>query len=225
MRSIGWRLAGAASRMLRPDEREAALGDIAEEGASGSEALRDVLGLVVRRQAEAWKVWRPWLALLGLVLPLGSLLTLMSQRTADGSAIYLWLYVNNWNPMFFENASFRHDLIGVCMGFLASYLMLSCGSWAAGLALGFLSRGAIAINGALFFLISLVAELPGAPLRHIALVPVFSRGRDFDNNAAVFELTFYRVALPLIVQGVLVLLPAFWGMRHGRRMLLKETHR
>jgi hypothetical protein len=36
-------------------------------------------------------------------------------------------------------------------------------------------------------------------------------------NAVVFALTFYTVVLPLMLRTILVLLPALWGMRVGRR--------
>jgi hypothetical protein len=39
--------------------------------------------------------------------------------------------------------------------------------------------------------------------------------RDFDGNAAVFALTFYRVIFPAIVLVLLVLVPAVWAMRRG----------
>lgn len=50
MNRICHRLIGFLSRGLEPAEREAVLGDLAESTASGAEKLRDVLGLVVRRQ-------------------------------------------------------------------------------------------------------------------------------------------------------------------------------
>jgi hypothetical protein len=62
--------------MLDADEREAILGDLAESGETGSHALLNVLGLVVRRQAGFWNDWRPWLALVGLIGPVGILLSL-----------------------------------------------------------------------------------------------------------------------------------------------------
>ena len=36
-----------------------------------------------------------------------------------------------------------------------------------------------------------------------------------DYNVPVFELTFYRLIFPLIVQAVLVVVPALWGLRQG----------
>src|SRR5205823_12219606 len=50
-----------------PDERVAVRGDFAESGETGGQALHDVLGLVVRRQAALWQGWRPWLVFVGLV--------------------------------------------------------------------------------------------------------------------------------------------------------------
>ena len=94
MTRICWWLVDRSSRLLEPDEREAVRGDLAESGETGGQALRGVLGLVVRRQVALWKHWRPWLALIGLVVPLGMLLTLTSRATANGSAIYVWRYAN-----------------------------------------------------------------------------------------------------------------------------------
>jgi hypothetical protein len=62
--------------MLEHDEREAVCGDFAESGETGWRALRNLLGLIVRRQAALWKGWQPWLTIVGLVGPLGMLLSL-----------------------------------------------------------------------------------------------------------------------------------------------------
>jgi peroxiredoxin len=217
MTRISWRLVEALSRMLAPDERDAVRGDLAERSSTGVQALGDVFGLVVRRQAALWRDWRPWLALVALVLPLGPILTLASRRTADGSAIFIWMYANNWDYALFGNSAFAYDFARACAGVLTTWLALICWSWTNGLTIGFLSRRAIAVNGGLFCLLLLLMELPGAPL-HLAYLPVLSRGRDFSGNAAVFSLAFYRVAFPLIVQAALVFLPALCGMRHGLRM-------
>jgi hypothetical protein len=213
MTRICWWLVNVFSRMLAPDERAAVRGDIEESGESGVQALRDVLGLVARRQAGMWKSWRPWVALLGVALPLGVVLTLASRRAADGGAIYLWLYVNNWNPMFIETAVFRHDLLTFAVGMFLGYLNLACWSWTTGFTLGLLSRGATPANGISFFLVLVLTEILGRP-------PLFHSGRYFGANAVVFEVTFYRVIFTLIVQLVLVLLPAMWGMSKGIRLPL-----
>ena len=72
---IRWRLVDIVARMLHPDEHAAVCGDLAESGATGGQALSDVLGLVILRQAELWKDWHPWLALTGLVGIAGTLLS------------------------------------------------------------------------------------------------------------------------------------------------------
>jgi hypothetical protein len=96
------RLVKLFAALLEREEREAVLGDLTEAGASEIAALRDVVGLLVRRQ------WT-WHTLL-LLLPMGGLLGLAGRSTADGTAVYIWLYANNWDWTLVGNAGFRHDL-------------------------------------------------------------------------------------------------------------------
>jgi hypothetical protein len=60
--------------MLGRDEREAVLGDLIEAGEGAWRAMLAVLGLVLRRKAEVWKTWRPWIAAFGLSMPCSFLL-------------------------------------------------------------------------------------------------------------------------------------------------------
>ena len=173
--------------------------------------MRGVLGLLARRQATLWNHWRAWLGLVGLVVPLSLLLCLASRRTADASAIRLWFYANNWDWNFLTSAAFRHGFATSLGSLFAEYLTLFCWSWNCGFVLGSVSRGALPAHGVLFALMLLLGELFGTPPRHFGYA-LFYRARDFPNNAAVFELTFYRVMFPLIVQLVLVLVPSVWGM-------------
>jgi hypothetical protein len=62
-----------AARPLERNERDAVLGDLAETGTSAWRGMREVLGLVARREIALWYDWRPWLAAFGVALP-GSLL-------------------------------------------------------------------------------------------------------------------------------------------------------
>src|SRR5215217_5061905 len=96
MRRASWWSVDVLSRLLEADERDAVRGDLMESGASAGRALRDVLGLILRRQATLWMDWRPWLALLGVAAGIGVLLSIVSRWWADASAIYSFLYVNNW---------------------------------------------------------------------------------------------------------------------------------
>ena len=69
-----WRMIEWVAQCLERDEREAVLGDLAEGKQAGLRELRDVLGLVVRRQAARWQ-WRT--GLVGAVLSFGGSLLLM----------------------------------------------------------------------------------------------------------------------------------------------------
>jgi hypothetical protein len=200
-----WRLVDVLSRWLEPREREAVRGDIAESGENCRQALRDVAGLVVRRQAALWKSWRPWVALSLVAVPLGITLGRASARTAHTSAIYIWLYANNWDWALVKYAGFRHDIAQYTAAFALSYFSLVCAAWVSGFALGWLSRRAVPFNAAFFCLIVLLTKYQPAP---------FGGGHA---NAPVFALAFYRVAFPWIVQVTLVLLPSLWGMRFGSK--------
>lgn len=204
--TIWWRIAVSASRMLNSADRDAVLGDLSEADERGAAALRNVLGLAARRQAERWNDWAPCLALMVLATPLGILLSLSSRRIADHSSLYLWLYVNNWSSMFVENSAFRRDLLDTLAGFALTYVIAICLAWTGGFAVGYLSRGATVVNGAIFCVVSLVVDPTLAQYRGVGAA-----------NAAVFESAFYRVVFPWIVLIALALVPALLGMREGAR--------
>jgi hypothetical protein len=215
-RSLWW-LADASSKMLDSNEREAVRGDLAESLETGGQALRHVLGLVIRRQLALWTGWQPWVSLLGLVVPLGTLLSLVSRSMADGSAVYVWLYANNWDSSFVHNAAFLNNLSSSLTAMFLSYLELACLAWNSGFLLASLSRRTSWFSGAVFCLVLLFVQLLGAPqfLRHSF---VLLRTRDMPGHAVVFALGFYRVLFPLILYAALVLVPSVWGMRHGLRL-------
>ncbi len=219
MKQMLWWLIDAVSRVLEPDEREVVLGDLTESRMTNGRALRNVLGLVIRRQGILWAGWQPWLTLLGLILPLGMLLSIVSRSTSDISAIYVWLYANNWDWALMTNPGFWRLFAETIALLSLWFLTLVCFSWNAGFVLGTFSRGMLQINGVLLVLMLMFGELVGAPryfayrqeyLHRTLGVPALP-----DCNAAVFELTFYRAIFPLIVQACLVALPALWGMRQG----------
>jgi hypothetical protein len=83
-----WRLSEAAAAYLPARERDAVLGDLEESGITGVAALRDVLGLVMRRFAVRWHSWRPWLAGFGLALPT-ALLTMGASLALSRDAVAL----------------------------------------------------------------------------------------------------------------------------------------
>ena len=204
--AAGW-LADRVSRLLDPDERDAVRGDFAELGITSAQAVVEVLGLLMRRQAALWTEWGPWLALVGVVIPLGALLGQLSWSWADGSAIYTFLYVNNWTWAYVESPGARRDLLDVGTRVCLNDLALIGWSWTTGFALGSLSRRTLWVTATLFCLV-------------VFVVFGFSSGttaRANPFNAAVFSLPFYRVRYPWLVLTGLVLLPAMWGMRRSRR--------
>lgn len=69
MTRIDWWPVDVVSQLLEREEREAVLGDLAEADENTWHGLLAILGLVIRRQAELWKSWRPWLATFGVALP------------------------------------------------------------------------------------------------------------------------------------------------------------
>jgi hypothetical protein len=76
------RIPALLANLLATDEREAVLGDLAEAGESGMRATVAVFGLVVRRQAALWLDWRPWLTLVGFVIPAALALHLIARWDA-----------------------------------------------------------------------------------------------------------------------------------------------
>ena len=214
MNQLWWWIVEPVSRLLQPDEREAVLGDLEESSQSGPRAFLDVLDLVIRRQARFWITPRPWLLFFGLILPVGMLLSILSRQTSDMSAIYLWMYANNWDAALTHNPGFWHLLAETAGSVFLSYLLLTCWSWTGGFVLGLLSRATGALNSLLLCVILFFGEINGAPL-----YSSFFHRRLFGEfhlpnvNAPVFEVGFYRVVLPVLIQILLVAIPALWGLR------------
>ena len=207
MNSIGWRLAGRAARLLDAEERDAALGDLAESGESGVGALRNVLGLVARRQVRALGDWRAWFVLAAVALPMGAVLTMISRRVAGGTTTYLILSVDYWSPMFLTKETLRHDFLRMTADAFSSYLMLGGWAWIGGFIIGALARHAALLNAAIFLVVCIATEL--------SLIGPFSH---FSPLSPVFDSLLFQILLPIGAQAALVLLPAGMGMRHGLRI-------
>ena len=154
MTRICWWLADKFSRLLEPAEREAVRGDFAESGETGARALRDVTGLVIRRQASSWMDSRPWLVLIGLVYPLGVLLALTVRRVADGEVMYPWNLIGLGEVPFWRFSRIY-----------PAYSTLICLSLSSGFMLGAVSRRT-RINGILFCLVLFLETLLFMPRHH-----------------------------------------------------------
>jgi hypothetical protein len=207
MNRICWWLVDIAGRMLERFDREVVRGDIAESGGTAAHALRDVLGLVVRRQAALWKGWRPWLALVGLAGMAGMALRLIDMVLGTALTFQLrtwWHYGVRYEDGL---TPFEEIALLVCM-----FLAMCLWSWASGLVLGLLSGRTIWLTAPLFFLI---VTFPPFRFSHLL----------FRGDELVFH--SHRRILLLILSAVLplqllvsFLLPAAWGVRQGllRRM-------
>ncbi len=211
MTRICWWLADNVSRMLELDERDAVQGDLAESGETGRQALYAILGLTLRRQAELWKNWRPWLILMSLVVPLAWLLSIAARLTANMSAVYLWSYLNNWDWTLLRYATFWYILRDAVIAVSGQCAILVCWSWSAGFVLGCVSRRAMPANFLLFCVISVVGELL---LTSRYLADWFFRAPDAQSDPTS-ALLVYRELVPLLVLIALVVIPFMWAMRRG----------
>lgn len=142
MTDISQRFMDVVSQLLEPYEREAVLGDLAEAGESGWRGLVAVLGLIIRRQADLWRNWRPWLAAFGLAVP-GSFL-LMGFSVSVSHA-----YQQLVGP-----GLFRVTGVTVGSGFLlllCNVIVLSGWAWTGGFVVGSVSRRTVWVSAALSF--------------------------------------------------------------------------
>lgn len=212
-----WWLIYRLSRLLESDERDAVLGDFAESGQPAGRALHDLLGVIVRRQALLWVDWRPWLTFVFLIVPFGVLLSYVARRVADSSAIYLWLYANNWHSAYLSNPGFWEQFAHSAAAVFVVFLTLACWSWTTGFVLGRVSGRLRFQNTLLFCLLLFSAELLGA-LPGKILYPLFITARNFQGNDVVFVIPFYRGLFVPLVQIGLVAIPSIWGMRQSLRV-------
>jgi hypothetical protein len=190
-------------RMLDPVDRVVVDGDLRELRLPRNRAIRELLGLLFRRQVAAWLDWRPWAAIGFVVLPLGVLISVVTRQWALGAAIYAWLYAGNWTPMHLASAGARTNLLHIMIDvFLLKSVALMLWAWTAGFVIASVSRRAAWVTYVLFGLIlfSATAGSTSAALRN-------------PGNSAVFSQTLYRVGFPIAFRIVFVLLPALHGVR------------
>jgi outer membrane protein assembly factor BamB len=223
MKGICWWLVAKLSRGLTPDERDAVRGDFAELRLTGGQALREILGLVARREAEAWRGWRAWIVFAAAVVPLAMLLGVVSHRIADTGAVYGWLYVNNWSPAILETPGARRDFFHFIQTFALQCAALIGASWIGGVVLGSLARRRLAMNAVLFLIVLLtghgfvrwiVRDVAQTPRPYIPLARSWLfRASDNPLSTEVFSSMFFGLVLPLLIPALLVMLPLIAGMR------------
>ncbi len=143
MNRLCWRIARLASKGLNPIEREAVQGDLLESGKTGWEAVRDVLGLVVRRQAALWMGWRPWLAAIGIAGAVGGFLSEIISGKIAGIVLLLDIYFH-YGVHYDTGVTAGQDIFSIACSLLAVSLWL----WISSYALGSLSGRTIWITAA-----------------------------------------------------------------------------
>jgi len=200
----GWRLVHLALWLLEPTERNAVCGDLLESGTSRLPALRDVMGLAVRRQLALWLDWRPWVALIGIVVPVGLLLSHAARAWADSHSVYLFLYVDHWTWLFLEIPGARRDLFFFAGRAALGALALAGVSWASGFMLGALSRRTAWVT---LFLLGVAVLLGTAGTTTMARANAF--------NGDVLAMPFYAVVFPRLARAILVIVPAWLGLRRS----------
>jgi hypothetical protein len=211
------RMLVAAFGMLDATDREAVCGDLAESRETTVPALREVLSLVLRRRTASLGNWHPWLTLAALTIPLAAFVSLTARSTADGSAIYLCLYLNNWDWTYTKSLGFWQELIQCAQGVLLSCVALVCWSWTSGLLLGWSARRTLWLQGAVFFAVVVTVGAHGVPLS-FGHVLVLQRARNYQGNAAVFAQASIGRFFPGFYEILFVTLPAWKGMRQSFRI-------
>jgi hypothetical protein len=106
--------------LLPPDDREVVLGDLEEQKQPGWIGFIAVLGFVIRRQAEYWRNWRPWVVG-GLVIPATLLLLGTSFRLSMD-------FRNLWHEGYFREPLPYEAALTIAW------------AWAGGFVIGALSR-------------------------------------------------------------------------------------
>jgi hypothetical protein len=206
MTRIGSWVVGHLTRLLNEDEREVVRGDLAECDTPTGRALREVLGLVLRRQAALWFAFEPWLALLTVVIPIGVLLSYASRSWAEGAAEEVLLYGRLWDFSYLANPGWRADLISVGARMGAAWLALIGWSWTSGFVLARLSRPTAWLTVTMLCLVVVMATLGTNTIAHLHR----HHGPSFQHH-----MTF--AVFPRLLRMFLVIAPVVWGARWGAR--------
>ena len=201
MTRLGWRVIELAAHGLDSAERDAVLGDVVECGAGFGAALRDLLGLVVRRQGGLWTAWQPWIALIGIGGVAGTVLSRIVFRFDAGLGQQLMAY-RKYGVPFETGLTVREDVTFLAVLAIA----LTVWSWVCGFALGSLSGRAAWLVWLVFYLVVLNSAWARS---------VFA-GNLILRNPRVLPLMIGLV-MPHGIAGVLFLIPGVFGTRFGAR--------
>jgi hypothetical protein len=198
-----WTLVALAAQLLETHERDAVRGDLIEAGATGPQALRQILGLVARRQAALWADWHPWFALIAVVLPLGILMSHATRWWADSSAMDIALYLRIWEWSYLKYPGWRRDVFLIIWSLALSAAALSAWSWTCGYVLAALSRRAVWMTAIAFALVVFFATFGSSTVVRV--------------TSEKFTTHFYGVVFPRLFRTFFVMAPLLWGIHCHRK--------
>jgi len=203
-----WRCADRLSHLLEPAERSVVLGDLVESRAGGGRALREIGGLVGRRQAALWLAWEPWVALL-FAVPLGVVLSFVSRWWAQGNALGLADYnLERLTWEYLQHSAARRDLIEFVARLVLDNLALIAWSWVLGFVIGSVSSRTRWVTAGLFSL-----------LLFMAAAGTTTTGEAFRPGGGLLGTMLVGTVYPLLLRVIVVLLPLEWGMQASRRRM------
>ena len=174
------------SRLLDPQEREVALGDVAELGYTGGQAFTSMLGLVLRRQ------WRPWFVLVTMVVPIATLLASFCNDL--GCKLFPILVM--WSHHHLTYATGLKPS-AEAFGLFLKAAALALWSWTCAFAVGVVARGTKYVPSIAFCLVCVAMGWRFGP---ISIVLLWATAWGW---------------LPVLIVFLLVLTPAYHGLRHG----------
>jgi len=206
MTRVGCWIVAHLTQLLNEEEREVVRGDLAECHTPTGRALREVLGLVLRRQAALWFALEPWLALLTVAIPIGFLLSHASRSWAEGAAENILLYGRLWDFSYLANPGWRADVISVAVRMAAAWLALVGWSWTSGVVLARLSRPTAWLTATMLCLTVVMATWGTNTVAHLH--------RNHDPSLQ-HHITF--AVFPRLFRIFLVIVPVVWGACVGIR--------
>jgi hypothetical protein len=143
MRNIVWKLIELMARQLAPTEREIVLGDLIETRETAWRGMREISGLVARRQLQAWNGWGPWLAAPGLALPCSFLLMGFSFAVSSERRNQ---FASGWQLSLISTEP------GEFISLFCQVLVLLICAWAAGFTVESVSRRTLMVSAICCFL-------------------------------------------------------------------------
>lgn len=205
-------LVNTLSSALEPHAREAVVGDLTELRVSCTRTIYELLGLILRREAQLFKTWRPWLALIGIVGAIGWFLSniclvLISDVTRH--AFVYWQYGVWYNSGLTGTQEIE---VAICTSFA-----VVCWSWLGGFTLAALSGKAALINRSLFCLAWFCLCGPLGLLLYFARFVLSALGLVALPHTVGFSALAFFAGFHLSLATLLFLVPALLGMRRGRR--------